>query len=242
MRHALLVIGSLTLGSCVAAFSGRGSLLKPGSAELNIPRFLPAHFTVRYLTRDSSLSRSEREVARAEVDELPLSESGASGMIIVTVVATANARTAFVDSAVVDRLTLAPRWEVMHSGSTRTRFDYAGPRVTLVRQHADSAPVRAEHMYAMPVFHFNELDLLIRSLPLRVGYHAILPLYSEGSDALEIDTADVIRRDSTGKWEIRFADPAIIATYRIDERERLEVAFDRMLRTNHSWMRRVVER
>jgi hypothetical protein len=52
--------------------------------------------------------------------------------------------------------------------------------------------------------------MLVRSLPYRVGYTAILPLYSEGDDAIEMASVAVIGTGAD-RWTVRFADPAIIA-------------------------------
>ena len=58
--------------------------------------------------------------------------------------------------------------------------------------------------------------MVTSSLPLRPGYEAILPVYSEGSDALEMDTVKVIGRNESGGWLVRFADPVAIVTRTID--------------------------
>ena len=65
---------------------------------------------------------------------------------------------------------------------------------------------------------------MLRSLPLAAGYAAILPLYSEGSDSLEMDSvAGEAATPATGErpaWSVRFADPAIVETYVIDAASR----------------------
>jgi hypothetical protein len=90
------------------------------------------------------------------------------------------------------------------------------------------------------VFHFDELDMLLRSLPLREGYEAILPLYSEGSDELEMDSVRVTTRGTDGVWSVRFADPAIVSTYGIHGTTREIVSQDILFRRNGGHMRKVI--
>jgi hypothetical protein len=94
-----------------------------------------------------------------------------------------------------------------------------------------------QHTYDGPVFNFQELDDLLRSLPLREGYERILPLYSEGDDSLEMDTVRIMSRDAAGRWTLRFADPAIVATYEVDERTRRIVRHEYVLRKTGALMR-----
>lgn len=132
----------------------------------------------------------------------------------------------FVDSALVLREGLAPVWEIHHAGNRRTRFEYNGSHVSLEVTTPDSARRQAAHAYDLPVFHFNELDAVIRAVPLRRGYHRIVPLYSEVDDALEMDTVSVEDQDASGTWNVRFADKVIIGHYGIDPATRTIVRKD----------------
>jgi len=76
------------------------------------------------------------------------------------------------------------------------------------------------------MFHFEGLDAVIRSIPLRADYHTIVRLYSEGDNAIEKDTIKVEGRDARGVWSVRFADPVIIAHYGIDGETRRIVHYD----------------
>lgn len=80
----------------------------------------------------------------------------------------------------------------------------------------------------------------MRSLPYRLGYTAILPLYSEGDDAIEMDSVAVVdaRPD---RWTIRFADPAIVATYGIDAATRRIVSYDVTGRKTHGKARKIYQ-
>jgi hypothetical protein len=65
----------------------------------------------------------------------------------------------------------------------------------------------------------------VRSTPYRAGFTSIVPLYSEGDDAIEMDSIAVIGA-APGRWTIRFADPAIIATYGLDVTTRRILSYD----------------
>jgi hypothetical protein len=134
------------------------------------------------------------------------------GLLLVT---TGEVRSkAFVDSSLVKRHGLAPIREVSQFGGKAQRWTYDGS-----------------------VFNFQELDDLLRSLPLSEGYERILPLFSEGDDSVEMDTVRIMRRDPTGRWTLRFADPAIVATYEVDERTRRIVRHEYVLRKTGALMR-----
>ena len=123
-----------------------------------------------------------------------------------------------VDSSLVKRHGLAPIWEVSQFDGKVKRWTYKGD-----------------------VFNFQELDDLLRSLPLREGYERILPLFSEGDDSLEMDTVRIGSRDPTGRWTLRFADPVIVATYEIDERTRRIVRHEHVFRQTGATVRFVEE-
>lgn len=116
------------------------------------------------------------------------------------------------DSALVYRDGLAPIWETSRDGSHWVRYTYDSNLVRIVGASGASAPNIQEHRSTFPVFDFQQLDVGIRSLPLRRGCEALLPLYSEGDDSVEVDTVRVESRDANGVWRIRFADPAVVAT------------------------------
>jgi hypothetical protein len=138
------------------------------------------------------------------------------GLLLVT---TGEVRSKlFVDSSLVKRHGLAPVWEVSQFDGKVKRWTYKGD-----------------------VFNFQELDDLLRSLPFREGYERILPLFSEGDDSLEMDTVRVMTRDAGGRWTLRFADPAIVATYEIDERTRRIVRHEHVSRRSGATLRFVPE-
>jgi len=148
-----------------------------------------------------------------------------------------------VDSTLAYADGLAPIWETTHSGTALTRYRYDGTRVEVTLAAGDSVLSRKEHQYPFPVFNFEELDVLLRALPLKAGYAALLPLYSEGDDSMEVDTVRVEARDGRGVWQLRFADPAVVATVGIIDSSRRQVAYSHAFRKDGpQWKARTVWR
>jgi hypothetical protein len=200
----------------VALIAAMPVVLRPGASEIASDHLGEAAETVRFMKADSEIGRFHYEWHLMPND----------GLLLVT---TGEVRSKpFVDSSVVKRHGLAPVWEASRFGSKIQRWTYDGPRVN-------------QHTYDGPVFNFQELDDLLRSLPLREGYERILPLYSEGDDSLEMDTVRIVRRDPTGRWTLRFADPAIVATYEIDEETRRIVRHEHVSRRSGATLRFVEE-
>jgi hypothetical protein len=190
-------------------------MLLPGSSDLARFRFERAPITIHFVADRNSTGDSVRQdFGGAQKDFVLASYHGAPTVMIV--LSQLGGQQPFVDSTLVRRDGLAPIWEVQHQGSKRTRYDYDGASVRRVVTTPDSAAAPSTAAYPFPVFNFNELDELVRSVPLRAGYRAIVPLYSEGDNSLETDTVDVEGTDSSGVWSVRFADKVIIGHYGID--------------------------
>jgi hypothetical protein len=120
----------------------------------------------------------------------------------------------------MQRVGLVPVAERLDFRGATRRYRYEGAQVTGSVQAGDSASVPYARTFERRVFAFNQVEALVRSVPYRVGFHAVVPLFSEVDKALEHDTIDVLRRgapaggDST--WIVRFADPAITSEYTVD--------------------------
>jgi hypothetical protein len=186
-------------------------VLLPGGPEITTAHLQDAAVTVRYLMRAPTGDTAERDLGTTHTDMHQTTYEGAKALLLTTN-ATRGTQT-FVDSALVVRTSLAPVWETSRVGAKVTTYQYSGAHVRRTITSPDSGTRSTEHDYDVPVFHFNELDVLLRSIPLRAGFGAILPLYSEGTDVLEMDTVRVQGPDAAGVWTVRFADPAIIMTY-----------------------------
>lgn len=93
---------------------------------------------------------------------------------------------------------LIPEWERLVTPQGTNTYEYDGGTVRSRLVRGDSAPVVKEQRYPQPVFGFNELDALIRSIPYAPGYTRVVPLYSEGDNDIEYDTLTVLGRAAGG--------------------------------------------
>lgn len=186
-------------------------VLRPGSADLDVSHIRERTDSTQYAVRDAKGQPTGATAFRHDEEHLIDDPRGKAVMLV-------NSNRDYADTAIVLRSSLRPIREMQHYVSRRRQlvFEYDGNRVRVRDSTADSAVRIREHTYDGDVFHFNELNLIIRSLPFREGYEAILPLYSEGSDALEMDTVRVLGKDDRGAWTVRFADPVVIVTHTVD--------------------------
>lgn len=136
-----------------------------------------------------------------------------------------SARGQVVDSLVVRMPGLVPESERLITPWGSNTYRYDGGRVMARLARGDSAPDTRELSYPHPVFAFNELDVLVRSLPYARGYTRVVPLFSEGDNDLEYDTLTVLEKvpETAGEpalWKVRFADKVIVVEFAVEEGSR----------------------
>ena len=149
-----------------------------------------------------------------------------------------------IDTIVIGGPGLVPLHEVLQFNGYTRRFQYAGDHVWGTVQHADSAAQPVDQVVTERVFAFNEVDLLVRSVPFRRGWSVVVPLFSEVDEAVEHDTIAVIAPDRVRRggqdedaWTVRFADPAIVSTYTVLADSREIWAIDTEQRRTHAIVR-----
>jgi hypothetical protein len=201
----------LILTAAVRGVAPAIPILRPGSPDLDVSHIREWRDSTLVSVPDTAHPGSQITYFRRNEQHLVDDPQGPAVWLVST------SRT-YADSALVLRSTLRPIRELQNYFSRHRRlvFEYDGNRVHIRDSTADSTVKVHEHTYDGEFFHFNELNLVICSLPLRAGYEAILPLYSEGSDELEMDTVKVLGRNEGGAWTIRFADPVIVVTHTLD--------------------------
>jgi hypothetical protein len=217
---------ALVLSSCRAQrVTPAFHVVLAGSRELVTSHFQDRSHAEHFLSRAASGDTTEHESVVTRVDE----RTGTSdaGPTILRVTTGHYSGGDYSDSMVVRRADLRPVREHLAYVQRRMdkQFDYAGNTLRQRNVTGDSALAFGRE-YTLPVFAFSEIDMIVRSLPFRPGYTAILPLYSEGDDALEMDSVSVIDTHAGPRWTIRFADPAIVATYSVDAATRQIVSYD----------------
>jgi len=145
-------------------------------------------------------------------------------------------RGSVIDSTVCLAESLAPVMERSHQPTKTMSLDFAGARVTGLITPKDSAAHQVDMDTTVPVFNSTDTDLVIASLPLAEGYHAILPFYTYELGGLERDTVTVLRIEKIptpdgerSAWVTQVADPFVHITYWIDtsSRDVLQAEFQR---------------
>lgn len=197
----------------------------------------------RVMSRSATGDTTAKERGRLTIRRRVSSANGVTNVILYKLGHYAGGD--FSDTMSMTRDGLRPITERMQFGSTVKVIEYDGDRVHETVQVGDSTPRVLDRSFPVPVFGFDQLDLVVQSLPLRPGFHAILPLYSEGDDSLEMDTATVVQPEqasgtSAATWTVRFADPAIVSTYVIDTLSRRITGYEVQARKSgmHTWIER----
>lgn len=132
-----------------------------------------------------------------------------------------------VDSLLVRRRDLAPVREHDHYRGRYIGVEFSGRTIHWLRRAADGAEQSGDTTYGVPVFAFNQLEMLVRALALPPGRPVVVPMLSEGSAELELDTLMV---EPTEPPTVRFADSAVVARYRLDGSERAVVSHEIVVR------------
>ena len=147
------------------------------------------------------------------------------------------------DSLILTHDDLMPVRERLDAQGAIRTFTYDGPHITGTIAPTDSAPRQFDHTFPEAPLAFNEVDLLVRSAPFRNGYSVVVPLFSEMDEAIEHDTITVLGTEKLGDrngWRVRFADPAIVAEYVVDEASREILSHELTQRTTGVRLRFIV--
>src|SRR5215208_5270996 len=176
-----------------------------GSTEIS-SRHLQDFTVVRRLTltRGDSVSpfgTQTETLTSARLDGRPT-------LLDVLVFDTPRART--VDSSWIDPETLKPLRFRSHNAARSVTLEFAADRVHGQTTPADSAPVSVDRRFGVAPFEWNVLALAVSALPLRPGYCASLPVYSDRSGGVSWYRVQVVRdttieRKSRGPesvWEV----------------------------------------
>jgi hypothetical protein len=160
----------------------------------------------------------------------------AGARLIHRVLSFVSPRGSVVDSTTCHAESLAPVHERSHQPTKTMSLDFDGAHVTGTVAPKDSAAHAVDMDTTVPVFNSTDADLVVASLPLADGYHAILPFYTYELGGLERDTVTVLRSEKFAgpdgerkAWVTQLADPFLHITYWIDAgtREVLQAEFVR---------------
>ena len=185
------------------------------SRELRTDHLSDATRIERMLSRASTGDTSEHEIASSRVEERVGYDSGGATFLLVRRGRYLGGD--YYDSLVVRRANLRPIREHLSYSERHIdkQLDFHGTSVQETSTIGDSTRTfRREH--TIPLFAYAEIEMLVRSLPFHPYYSAILPLYSECGDSLEMDSVYVINDHPGRLWTVRFANPAIVSVYGIE--------------------------
>jgi hypothetical protein len=216
----LFAVAGCAMRSTVRAIAPDGAApLTPGSQLLDPPSLRAGESSVAVSMKRPVGDTTERQFgAIAATETIP--ESCASDASCAMLTRAWPKPFTTLDTLIVDQRSLAPRDEALSASGSRYRYHFDGGRVTGTVTRADSARQVFDHDFGEPVFAFNEVEVLVRSLRFRQGLRVIAPLFSEIDRALERDTLTVLKLqtmpDGSGRWIVRFADPAVTTRYVVD--------------------------
>lgn len=194
------------------------TMVKPGDRSLATGHVRNRRSDLRFEVLSSSGDSVTTNVPYTREERVV---SGATGREIVLTFAYGAPATT-IDTLVVRQRDLEPEWETLRTPSGARHLVYGQMQVRIDAGLTDSVPITRTRSTAQHAFAFNEMEMVMRSLPLRDGYRAVVPLFSEIDEQVEIDTISVVARADArdgakaSAWTVRFADPAIVSTYEID--------------------------
>src|SRR5215218_1754327 len=129
---------------------------------------------------------------------------GRPALLDVLVFDRPRART--VDSSWVDPETLKPFRFRSHNAARTVRLDFAADRVRGQSTPADSAPTVFDRKLGVAPFEWNVLALAVSALPLREGYCANVPVYTDRLDRVSWYRVHVVG-DTTIQRKTRGPEP-----------------------------------
>jgi hypothetical protein len=139
--------------------------------------------------------------------------NGRPTLLDVLVFDTPRART--IDSSWIDSETLKPLRFQSHNASRTVKLDFAGDRVRGQTTPADSAATVFDRKLGVAPFEWNVLALAVSALPLREGYCARLPVYTDRLDRVSWYRVHVVG-DTTIERKTRGPEPVWEVVARAD--------------------------
>jgi hypothetical protein len=155
-------------GGCDTVPAGAGTVSSRYLADFTVVRRLT-------LTRGDSITPFGTQTEILSSSEL----DGRPTLLDVLVFDTPRGKT--VDSSWIDPKTLKPIRLKSDNAARSVVLDFNADRVRGETTAEDSAPTITDRRVAVPPFEWNVMALAISALPLRRGYCANLPVYSDRS-------------------------------------------------------------
>lgn len=184
LRTTLLLLTALGIATATAPMPDTRAPQEPrppstDTVQAGSPALDPAVLRPYELRRELTMTRGDSVRPFGRQSEVLTADTLAGRPVLLHVVTfdTPNALT--VDSSWVNPATLSP---IRMQSSNKFRvvdLEFRAGSVRTTTTSADSAPRTSEHPLAVRPFEWNMLPLALSSLPLRVGYAARLPVFSD---------------------------------------------------------------
>ena len=183
LRTTLLLLTALGIATATAPMPDPPAPQRPRTAtdtvQAGSPALDPGVLHPYELHRELTMTRGDSVRPFGRQSEVLTEDTVAGRPVLLHVVTfdTPNALT--VDSSWVDPATLSP---IRMQSSNKFRvvdLEFSAAAVRTTTTPADSAPTTSEHPLAVRPFEWNMLPLALSSLPLRAGYTARLPVFSD---------------------------------------------------------------
>jgi len=227
---ALTQAGAVAMPAHAAMMSVETDSLHPApAAPLSAMR--PSDGTRMFTMREKTLSNgSVRDFGTMTVTQQTI-DTGAQRLLRRVIVFDYGANGRVVDTAVSIASTLAPVYERTYKPSGLLFEDFAGRFVT-GRMGPATAPTPIRDSLPTPAFNSTDAEFVIRSLDLRVGLDARLPLYDpEQKDryrfaAVHVEGTEMVSTP-TGRreaWVVRLTDTHAELVFRVDKESRAFLA------------------
>jgi len=144
----------------------------PGDSSL---RPLPAlHDSVRYTL---TMYRDADEIPVGRLTELWRTDSASGTALVLRVQRLQRATMQLIDSTWTDARTLAPRARRSLQQTRRVLLEFSGARVKGSLAPLDAPPVPLDTTLRLAPFDAGNWEIVLRALPLAIGYAARLPVY-----------------------------------------------------------------
>ena len=185
LRPALLLLTALGIATVTAPMPDTSAPQRPrtpalsDTVEAGSPALDPAVLRPYELRRELTMTRGDTARPFGRQSEVLTADTVDGRPVLLHVVTfdTPNALT--VDSSWVDPATLSP---IRMQSSNKFRvldLEFGASTVRATTTPAGGAPTTSEHPLAVRPFEWNMLPLALSSLPLRPGYAAQLPVFSD---------------------------------------------------------------
>jgi hypothetical protein len=227
------VILFLATVSAATALPAQGDdTLRVGGGRLPASIDRPDALAYAVSVQDSTSPTGWRAAGRYTVVQRPVVEAGRGALFrVATFIAGKDTIT---DSTVTCIDGVQPVWEISHQPSKTMILHFLGSRVTGRVTRVDAlAQDSIDQTLSVGVFNSSDVSLVVASLPLAVGYRALLPTYEYESGGLKMDSLSVLRTEriavggrSLDAWVVRVSSQGSWALLWVDRRSRVVLRRD----------------